>query len=183
MSDNVNHPAHYTQGGVECIDAIEAAVSGLSGIEAVCTGNAIKYLWRWKRNNGIEDLKKAKPPKRNALAALPQYHFDHDDFCNVMFKVFTTEEYIDIDAECSGNTHLDKFTLMRVEDEFYILHRDSGTLINWYKHAGRTNTCNKPDFTLDDFRDFLVELRKDLVWNGIIKDEELKKKMQGEWYA
>ena len=60
MSDNVNHPAHYTQGGVECIDAIEAAVSELSGIEAVCTGNAIKYLWRWKRKNGIEDLKKAR---------------------------------------------------------------------------------------------------------------------------
>lgn len=60
MGDNVNHPAHYTQGGVECIDAIEAAVIGLSGIEAVCTGNAIKYLWRWKQKNGVEDLKKAR---------------------------------------------------------------------------------------------------------------------------
>lgn len=60
MSDNVNHPAHYTQGGVECIDAIEAAVTGLQGIEAVCTGNAIKYLWRWKQKNGVEDLEKAR---------------------------------------------------------------------------------------------------------------------------
>lgn len=60
MSDNVNHPAHYTQGGIECIDAIEAAVKGLSGIEAVCTGNAIKYLWRWKQKNGVEDLRKAR---------------------------------------------------------------------------------------------------------------------------
>lgn len=60
MSDNINHPAHYTQGGIECIDAIEAAVSELSGIDAVCTGNAIKYLWRWKQKNGIEDLKKAR---------------------------------------------------------------------------------------------------------------------------
>lgn len=59
-SDSVNHPAHYTQGGIECIDAIEAAVSELSGIEAVCTGNAIKYLWRWKQKNGVEDLKKAR---------------------------------------------------------------------------------------------------------------------------
>ena len=131
----------------------------------------------------IEDLKKAEPPKRNALETLPQYHFDRDDFCNVMFDVFTTEEYIDIDVECGCNTHLDNFTLMRVEDEFYILHRDSGTLINWYKHAGRTNTCNKPDFTLDDFREFLVELRKDLVWNDIIKDEELKKKIREEQYG
>ena len=53
-NDTVNHPAHYTQGGIECIDAIEAAVGELSGIEAVCTGNAIKYLWRWKQKNGIE---------------------------------------------------------------------------------------------------------------------------------
>jgi len=58
MVDKVNHPAHY-QGKVECIDAIDAAVEGLNGIEAVCTANAIKYLWRWKRKNGIEDLEKS----------------------------------------------------------------------------------------------------------------------------
>lgn len=58
-TNNVNHPAHYTQGNIECIDAIEAATTGLAGIEAVCTGNAIKYLWRWKYKNGIEDLRKA----------------------------------------------------------------------------------------------------------------------------
>lgn len=59
MSDPVNHPSHYTQGGVECIDALEAATVNLSGIEAVCTANAIKYLWRWKDKNGVEDLRKA----------------------------------------------------------------------------------------------------------------------------
>lgn len=57
--DPVNRPSHYTQGGIECIDAIEAAVTGLTGIEAVCTGVAIKYLWRWKLKNGAEDLEKA----------------------------------------------------------------------------------------------------------------------------
>jgi hypothetical protein len=59
MSDNVNHPSHYTQGGIECIEAIKAATVNLTGIEAVCTANAIKYLWRWKEKNGKEDLKKA----------------------------------------------------------------------------------------------------------------------------
>lgn len=57
--DNVNRPAHY-QGKVECIDAIESAVEGLEGIEAVCTANAIKYLYRWKRKNGKECLLKAQ---------------------------------------------------------------------------------------------------------------------------
>ena len=59
MSDNVNHPSHYTQGRIECIEALEAATVNLKGIEAVCTANAIKYLWRWKEKNGKEDLKKA----------------------------------------------------------------------------------------------------------------------------
>ncbi len=58
-ADNVNHPQHYTRGGVECIDAIEAATVGLSGGEAYCIGNAIKYLWRYKNKGGPEDLDKA----------------------------------------------------------------------------------------------------------------------------
>lgn len=57
--DNVNHPNHYTKGGVECIEGIKAATEGLTGMEAFCTGNAIKYLWRWKWKNGAEDIKKA----------------------------------------------------------------------------------------------------------------------------
>ncbi len=46
--DNVSHPAYYTGVGIECIDALEAATAVLTGIEAVCTANVIKYLWRWK---------------------------------------------------------------------------------------------------------------------------------------
>lgn len=58
--DMVNHPSHYTQGGIECIDALKAATVSKTGIEAVCTANAIKYLWRYEEKNGIEDVKKAK---------------------------------------------------------------------------------------------------------------------------
>lgn len=59
MNDMVNHPSHYTTGSIECIDALAAATTGLVGIEAVCTANAIKYLWRWKYKNGEQDLDKA----------------------------------------------------------------------------------------------------------------------------
>lgn len=55
----VNHPNHYTQGKVECLEALESATQGLVGIEAVDTANAIKYLWRWKHKNGVQDLHKA----------------------------------------------------------------------------------------------------------------------------
>lgn len=62
MSDDdvVNHPNHYTQGRVECIDALEAATVGKTGIEAVCVANVIKYLWRYEEKNGKEDIKKAQ---------------------------------------------------------------------------------------------------------------------------
>lgn len=58
-NDNVNKPKHYTQGKVECIDAIESATLGLVGIIAVCVANVIKYVWRFALKNGAEDLDKA----------------------------------------------------------------------------------------------------------------------------
>ena len=58
--DMVSHPQHYTQGGIECIDALKAATVGKRGIEAVCVANVIKYLWRYEEKNGIEDIRKAK---------------------------------------------------------------------------------------------------------------------------
>ena len=57
--DAVNHPAHYTHGGVECIDAIEAATGG-DGFAGYCAGNVIKYLFRYRFKGGVEDLKKAR---------------------------------------------------------------------------------------------------------------------------
>ena len=59
MSDVVNHPDHYTSGGIECIDAIRASL-GLKEFADYCKGNIIKYLWRYRLKNGVEDLKKAR---------------------------------------------------------------------------------------------------------------------------
>ena len=59
MSDNVNHPDHYTFGEIECIDAIHAAL-GDEGFIAYCEGNAIKYLWRHRFKGGRESLEKAR---------------------------------------------------------------------------------------------------------------------------
>jgi len=58
FSDMVNHPPHYNQKGIECIDAIEAATN--EGFEFYLQGNIMKYLWRYKYKNGVEDLKKAQ---------------------------------------------------------------------------------------------------------------------------
>lgn len=57
--DMVQHPIHYqTRNGFEVIDVIEAFTEDLTGIEATDTGNIIKYACRWKKKNGVEDLKK-----------------------------------------------------------------------------------------------------------------------------
>lgn len=58
--DMVNNPEHYkSDGGIECIDAIRAAL-GKDGFISHCRGTAIKYAWRsGKKANHAEDLRKA----------------------------------------------------------------------------------------------------------------------------
>ena len=57
-NDAVQHPSHYTHGGIECIDAIRASMTA-DGFCDYCTGNIIKYIWRWRSKGGVEDLRKA----------------------------------------------------------------------------------------------------------------------------
>lgn len=57
----VSHPNHYmSETGLEVIDVIEAFTFDLKGIEAVDTGNILKYMCRWKKKNGLQDLRKAQ---------------------------------------------------------------------------------------------------------------------------
>ena len=58
VDDKVNHPNHYCQGGIECIEAIKASMTPY-GFQDYCKGNVMKYIWRYREKNGIEDLKKA----------------------------------------------------------------------------------------------------------------------------
>ena len=58
--DNVNNPSHYTQGGIECIDAIRASEDP-EGFAGFLKGNVIKYIWRYQlKEKPVEDLKKAR---------------------------------------------------------------------------------------------------------------------------
>ena len=56
--DAVNHPSHYTQGGIECIDAMKSA-DGSHELAVYCKIAAFKYIWRCEHKNGSEDVKKA----------------------------------------------------------------------------------------------------------------------------
>ena len=59
--DMVNHPSHYTQGKIECIEVIKYINDKLNmmGYKGYCLGNFIKYIWRCNFKNGWEDIDKA----------------------------------------------------------------------------------------------------------------------------
>lgn len=96
------------------------------------------------------------------MEELPQYHFDRDDFTKTFNDVLTVDQIEKILENCTCGKQTDYFAFLWDADEFYIIHKDSGTIINWYKHLGRTNTCNKPGFGLSDLKEFLELVKEDL---------------------
>lgn len=58
--ETVNHPRHYQQCGMEVIDVIDSFTQECDGSEAFYVGNVLKYVCRFKKKNGLEDLKKAR---------------------------------------------------------------------------------------------------------------------------
>ena len=61
MPDMVNSPAHYKLDGldIESKDVLKS-VLGTKGYVHWACGNALKYIFRWEKKNGLEDLKKAR---------------------------------------------------------------------------------------------------------------------------
>ena len=57
MSDSIN-PDHYKLGGIECIEAIKASLNEQQ-FKGYLKASIIKYLWRYEKKNGLEDLQKA----------------------------------------------------------------------------------------------------------------------------
>tara|TARA_R100001015_G_C4497263_1_gene72921 strand:- start:312 stop:539 length:228 start_codon:yes stop_codon:yes gene_type:complete len=58
MANMIDRPPHYNASSLECIEAIQAATS--EGFEYYLQGNIIKYIWRYRYKNQVEDLKKAQ---------------------------------------------------------------------------------------------------------------------------
>lgn len=58
-SDPVDHPAHYNAGHIECIDAIQSALTE-EEFRGYCKGNILKYIWRERHKARVESLEKAE---------------------------------------------------------------------------------------------------------------------------
>ena len=79
VRDMVDHPPHYkTKTGLETIEVIEAFTEDLTGIEAVDTANVLKYICRWKKKNGLQDLEKAQWYLNNLINHLKKESNDHE---------------------------------------------------------------------------------------------------------
>jgi len=59
QGDEVNHPDHYTDGAIECIEAIEAQLTA-DEYRGYLKGNIAKYIWRERHKGEIQSLKKAQ---------------------------------------------------------------------------------------------------------------------------
>ena len=79
-SDMVNHPDHYkAETGMEVIDVIESFTFDLKGTEATDTGNVIKYICRWSKKNGLEDLKKAEWYLKHLIAHIEKLEKENNN--------------------------------------------------------------------------------------------------------
>lgn len=98
------------------------------------------------------------------LEALPQYHIDRDVMCKIVAETVGYERLMD--AFDHGTVICDSFAWFRNSDEFYIIHLDSGMMVNWYKHLGRTNTCSQANRTVEDYRTFFTLFKEELDYWG-----------------
>lgn len=91
----------------------------------------------------------------NNLSPMKQYPIERDVFCEIFGKIYSDfyDKFYDTTTE--------SFKVWRYDDEFYILHLKSGTIINWYKHLGRCNTCNK-DLSIEEYKKLVNDLYNEL---------------------
>lgn len=89
MQDPVNSPNHY-QGSIECIEAIEASMSA-EAFKGALKANILKYVWRYEKKNGSEDLRKAQWYLERLIAIREQ---EEDKAQEIMKQSKEVAEYI-----------------------------------------------------------------------------------------
>lgn len=103
---------------------------------------------------------------------MKQYYWDRDVFCETILSVISIDRLLDAFCYRPMN-QWSYFAWFYDEDEYYIIHKNSGMMVNWYKHLGRTNTCNQDGKTIDDLREFFRLFKEDLEAWAEYKDIEL----------
>lgn len=91
-NDVINNPSHYRgKNGMEAIHVIESFIGDLAGKAGWAWGNSMKYLLRFQKKNGTEDIKKAF---RNLVWVLEELTSKKDtlDFLSSLVKELENEQ-------------------------------------------------------------------------------------------
>lgn len=82
---------------------------------------------------------------------------DRDEFIRIFLDIY--EILMDI-----YDFENDKIKIWNWEDETFILEKDTGIVVNWYKHLGRCNVCNK-ELTIENYEEFAERILQELKNN------------------
>lgn len=109
------------------------------------------------------------------LQPMKESFFDRTSFSKAFSNIIASNFNVleKLEDVISGFSTVEDFKIWTEEEEIYILHVPSGTMIGWYKfyHYGRANFCNRPEMTIDDLVDFLWLLRNQLIEEADEPDE------------
>lgn len=95
--NTINHPQHYNEGNIECIDAIESALTP-EEFQGFCKGNALKYTWRSNYKGSItENLKKAQWYTDRAI-----FSYENDPRINAIAQQINNDTVEGLDALYAG---------------------------------------------------------------------------------
>lgn len=162
MMDGLREKAYKgntTCAGVDCNDCplgkeVCSPAGSAHGVITVGLVNAVKAV------EVVEEWGEKHPA---FLQELPDYHFSREEFESAFREIFTVDEIAELEDRCQGHANVySEFLLYWQDDTFYIMHLASGTIISWYKHLGRANTCNREDFDISDLKAFLKLLKEDI---------------------
>ena len=109
------------------------------------------------------------------LKPMKESFFDRTSFSKAFSNIIASNFNVleKLEDVIHGHSTVEDFKIWIEEEEVYILHVPSGTMIGWYKfyHYGRSNFCNRPEMTIDDLVDFLWLLRNQLIEEADEPDE------------
>lgn len=140
-------------GDVLYVDNVEEIVSGLP---------ELKPFHRYFQPEGYYNV-------RNSFLQPCMYTFNRDELSRIFSNIICSSDKVydtleDVINGKDDNTVGDFRAWRDADEEFYLLHIPSGTMVGWYKfnHFGRSNWCNKP-MNINDLSDMFMLLRNQLL--------------------
>ena len=132
----VNHPSHYqSKSGLEVIDVIAAFTEDLTGMEAFDTANIIKYICRWKKKGGVQDLKKVIWYAEDLVKRLEEDDSGIEDVLKEDDDISGYTEYGNYATENDAWGDLMKITKrVTVGEKFTVLSKDGKTFYSLSNH-------------------------------------------------